>query len=201
MIKLNRNEKGCGDGKMDENKKMMIGVFCAVLIIMGVGYKLVEASVTGRADFDFETGNVTPAPADTVDQDVREYSEVVDNVTLEMTIPNRWNYEEIQKNEESGDYKHILKLYKNDEDNYAMLSFYDTSFGVCGTGRTTEDISLNNGVKATIGYYDGNEDWSDISFHDMNKTIVVINYGLTGPDAEEVIEIIKTMEVAEEVYE
>lgn len=60
---------------------------------------------------------------------------------------------------------------------------------------------MNNGVKAAIGYYDGNEDWSDISFHDINKTIVVINYGLTGPDAEEVIEIIKTMKVTKEVHQ
>lgn len=184
---------------MDENKKMMIGVFLAALIVVGVGYKLVEASVTSRADFDLETENINSSPVDTENQ--REYSEMIDNVQLKLTVPDEWNYEEIQKNEESGDYKHILKLYKNDEDNYAILSFYDTSFGVCGTGRTTEDISLNNGVKATIGYYDGNEDWSDISFHDMNKTIVVINYGLTGPDAEEVIEIMKTMKVTKEVHQ
>lgn len=80
---------------MDENKKMMIGVFLAALIVVGVGYKLVEASVTGRVDFDLETENINPSPVDTENQ--REYSKMIDNVQLKLTVPDEWNYEEIQK--------------------------------------------------------------------------------------------------------
>lgn len=68
-------------------------------------------------------------------------------------------------------------------------------FGVCGTGRTDEVITLNNGEKAVVGYYDGWEEWSDISFYEINEMIAVMNYGLTNNDAEEVVEFIKTINI------
>ena len=47
-------------------------------------------------------------------------------------------------------------------------------FGVCGTGRTSEQINLDNGTKATIGYYDGSDIWQDISFYETNEYIATI---------------------------
>ena len=76
-----------------------------------------------------------------------------------------------------------------------MLYFYNNPFGVCGTGRTTENIVLNNGKEATIGYYDENKNWSDISFYSINKNIVVLNYNLMNEDAKDVIEFIKTINI------
>lgn len=68
-----------------------------------------------------------------------------------------------------------------------MLYFYNEQFSVCGTGRSSENITLNNGKKATVGYYDGNKNWSDISFYNMNKNIAVMNYNLINADADGVI--------------
>ena len=99
------------------------------------------------------------------------------------------------KNEENDFYKYALKLYKNNEEQYAMLYFYNNKFGVCGTGRTEKDIILNNGNKATVGYYDGSKNWSDISFYETHQYIAVLNYGLVDNDAEEVIEFIKTINI------
>ena len=65
-------------------------------------------------------------------------------------------------------------------------------FGVCGTGRTSKQIDLNNGNKATIGYYDGKDIWQDISFFETNKYIAIINYGLDKSESEEVIDFVKT---------
>ena len=76
-----------------------------------------------------------------------------------------------------------------------MLYFYNDLFGVCGTGRTSKNITLNNGKEATIGYYDENKNWADISFYDTNKYVAVINYGLINEDAEEVIQFIKTINI------
>ena len=78
-----------------------------------------------------------------------------------------------------------------------MLYFYNDIFGVCGTGRTSKNIILNNGEEATVGYYDGNKNWADISFYDINKNIAVINYGLIDEDADEAIQFIKTINITE----
>ena len=101
------------------------------------------------------------------------------------------------KNEENDFYKYALKLYKNNENQYAMLYFYNNPFGVCGTGRTSKNIILNNGKEATVGYYDENENWADISFYDTNKNIAVMNYGLIDEDADEAIQFIKTINITE----
>lgn len=188
---------------MDKNKKIIVGILIMLLII-GVGlviaYKLVENSDTNRANFNFTVQNMSSNPVATVNNEKHEqnYSKVIDDVKLELNIPNEWKYEEMPKNEENDFYKYALKLYKSDESQYAILYFYNNPFGVCGTGRTAENIVLNNGKEAVIGYYDGKKDWSDISFYTMNKNIAVMNYGLADTNAKEIIEFIKTINVTED---
>ncbi len=128
-------------------------------------------------------------------QNYQKYSKTIDNVKIELDIPNEWKYEEIPKNEENDFYKYALKIYKNNENQYGVLYFYNDRFGVCGTGRTTKNITLNNGKEAIVGYYDGNKNWEDISFYSINENIAVLNYGLVDSDAEEVIEFIKTINI------
>lgn len=186
---------------MSKNKKTIIGILIVVLIIaVGgvVAYKLIANNVTNRENFKFKVENISSNPVETVNHE-KKYSKVIDNIKLELNIPNEWKYEEMQKNNENDFYKYALKLYKSNENQYAMLYFYNNQFGVCGTGRTSENISLNNGKEATIGYYDGNKDWSDISFYNMNKNVAVINYGLTNADADEAIEFIKTINITEDI--
>lgn len=74
-----------------------------------------------------------------------------------------------------------------------MLYVYNNIFGVCGTGRTSEKITLKNGKEAQIGYYDGSKIWSDISFG--IKNIAIINYGLQESEANEVKEFVKTVDI------
>lgn len=122
----------------------------------------------------------------------QHYSKVIDNIKLEFDIPNEWKYEEMQKNEADDTY--ALKLYKNNENQYAILSFDNNEFFVCGTGRTSTTIILNNGEEAIIGYYDGNKDWWDISF-DSNRHLAFINHGLENSEAEEFLEFVKTINI------
>ena len=135
------------------------------------------------------------------DKNYKKYSKIVDNVYLELDVPAEWNYEEISRNEENDFYKFALKLYKNSEEQHAVIYFYKNSFGVCGTGRTSENITLNNGEEAIIGYYDRDPNWSDISFYNMSKYIAVMNYGLINDEAKEVIEFIKTINIVENYNE
>lgn len=128
-------------------------------------------------------------------ENYQKYVKTIDNITIKLDIPNDWNYEEIPKNEENNFYKYALKLYKNDENQYAILDLSNDKFGVCGTGRTTKNITLNNGKEATVGYYDGDKNWSDISFYSINEYIAIINCGLVDTDADEVIDFIKTIDI------
>ena len=119
-----------------------------------------------------------------------KYFKTIDNITIELSILKNWHYEEMTLE----DSKFALKLYKNSQDKYATLNFYNNSFTVCGTGRTTEEITLNNGIFATIGYY-GEPIWSDISFYELNPNIAFINNGLEKEDTEEFLEIVKTLNI------
>lgn len=123
------------------------------------------------------------------------YEKNIDDVTLKLEIPNDWKYEELSRNTENDFYKYALKIYKTQEDKYAVLYFYHQMFGVCGTGRTSEQIELENGIKATIGYYYEKDIWEDISFYETNKNIAIINYGLEKAEAEEVIDFVKTISI------
>ncbi len=125
----------------------------------------------------------------------KNYSKTIDNISIELSIPNNWHYEEISQDEENDYYKFALKLYKNEESKNAVLYFYNSPFGVCGTGRTTEKIYLNNGTEAVVGYYDNSENWSDVSFYKLNHNIALINCGLEGTEAQEVLEFIKTINI------
>ena len=186
---------------MNKNQKIIIGILVAFTryLRVVVVYKVIENSVTRRADFNYTVENVSHGPVETIDnqKNGKKYYKEIDNIKLELNIPNGWNYEEIPKDEENNFYKYALKLYKNSENQYAMLYFYNEPFGVCGTGRTSKNIILNNGVEATIGYYDGNKNWSDISFYNININVAVINYGLINEDADEIIEFIKTINITE----
>ena len=125
------------------------------------------------------------------------YEKNIDDVTLMLEIPNEWKYEELSRNTENDFYKYALKIYKTQEDKYAVLYFYHQMFGACGTSRTAEQINLDNGNKATIGYYDGSNVWQDISFYETNIYIAIINYGLDKAEAEEVKDFIKTINIVE----
>ena len=125
------------------------------------------------------------------------YEKNIDGVTLMLEIPKEWKYEELSRNTENDFYKYALKIYKTQEDKYAVLYFYHQMFGVCGTGRTSEQINLDNGTIATIGYYDGSNIWQDISFFETNKYVAIINYGLDKSESEEVVDFVKTISIIE----
>ena len=127
----------------------------------------------------------------------KRYEKNIDNITLSLTIPDNWKYEELERNTENDFYKYALKIYKDNADKYAVLYYYQQMFGVCGTGRTSEQIELESGIKANIGYYYGKDIWEDISFYETNKYIAIINYGLDKVESEEAINFVKTLNIAE----
>ena len=123
------------------------------------------------------------------------YEKDIDNISIKLYYPRNWNYVETLDNLENNFYKYALKMYKEDENRYAIIYYYRDLFSVCGTGRTSKQIDLENGYKATIGYYDRSDIWQDISFPKQNKNIAIQNYGLNKEESEEFINIIKTISI------
>ena len=183
--------------------KIIIIILIILAIILGIMYLIDLDRMKNGRPVVFSTWGSKYAPflveIENNDNDYQKYTKTIDNVKLELNIPNEWNYKEIARNEENDFYKYALKLYKNNENQFVTLYIDNTPFSVCGTGITTKSIILNNGQKANIGYFDENiRWWYYISFH-KNPNIVVLNDSdLTNEDAEEVIEIIKTINITNE---
>jgi len=60
--------------------------------------------------------------------------------------------------------------------------------------KISKNINLNNGNEVVVGYHSGDGVWRDILI-DPNKNIVVINPNLPKKEADEAIEIIKTVNI------
>ena len=178
--------------------KVMIIIVVALLIIIGIMYLIDWNRMKKGEKVIFYTWGEKYAPVQNIDENENnnsiKYSKNIDDIKLELTIPNEWKYEELPQNEGNDFFKYSLKIYKNNKEQYAMLYFYNNQFGVCGTGRTTEKLILNNNQEANIGYYDNSKVWQDISFN-ANRNIALVNYGLTYDEAEELLEIIKTVNI------
>ena len=174
--------------------KVVIIIAVTLLILIGIMYLIDWNRMKKGEEVVFGTWGEKYAPVQNINEekDSIKYSKYIDDIKLELDIPNEWKYEELPKNEENDFFKYALKLYKNNNEQYAMLYFYNNKFGVCGTGRTTEKLILNNNQEASIGYYDNSEVLQDISF---NINIALVNNGLNYDDTEELLEIIKTINI------
>ena len=183
-------------------KKILIVLLIIVLIglILATMYVIDRKRMKDNKSVIFSTWGYDYAPpvnAHSSNLTILEnnYSKAIDNVTIELNIPDDWQYEELPRNEENDFYKFALKLYKSDNNKHTILYYYHNKFGVCGTGRTDKKMYLNNGTEADIGYYDNNKEWSDISFYSLNTNIALINYGLEASEAEEVLDFVKTIRI------
>ena len=177
-------------------KNKIIITLCVTIILVGIifvtSYKdkeIIQANVEQK----YDKNNVESTSVNMS----KGYERKVDNITIMLDIPDDWKYEELSKNEENDFYKFALKIYKNNSQKYAVLYYYNRFFGVCGTGRSVKQIELDNGYNANIGYYWSNEIWEDISSYELNKNIAIINYGLEKDEADELVNIIKTLDVTE----
>ena len=176
--------------------KVVIIIAVTLLILIGIMYLIDWNRMKKGEEVVFGTWGEKYAPVQNINEekDSIKYSKYIDDIKLELDIPNEWTYEELPKNEENDFFKYALKLYKNNNEQYAMLYFYNNKFGVCGTGRTTEKLILNNNQEASIGYYDNSKVLQDISFN-INENIALVNNELNYDDTEELLEIIKTINI------
>ena len=112
---------------------------------------------------------------------------------LVITLLDGWKYEVY--GEVVGEYKYAIKFYKSDENKKMTLYSYANFFGVCGTGLEMKKLELEDGNTANVGFYDGNEKWSFITFDISEDEIVAQNEGLTLEESNEALSMFKTLKL------
>ncbi len=129
-------------------------------------------------------------------EEKNQYQKVIDNLFIDIELPKDWHYEEIAKE----DAKLELKIYQDSIDRYASLTVTDAPFGVCGTGLLRKEITTEDGESATIGYYDGGDIWSYVSFSKIKPTFYLWNHGLSKEEADKLLEILQTIKLQTDFY-
>ena len=94
-----------------------------------------------------------------------EYNHLQVNISL--NIPVGWEYE-IEEYAEDG-FHCGISFWPQGCAGKAGLYYYD-SFGVCGTGLETQDVTFADGKSGWMGIYDGNAYWNFISFNNSDDT-------------------------------
>lgn len=93
--------------------------------------------------------------------------EVVSHVgaagSIALTIPDGWQYEITEKNDEELTHDGI-RFWPEGKDGKIGLYYYDTGFSVCGTGLEEKEMTLDNGQKINMGVYDNSDVWEFITF-------------------------------------
>lgn len=176
---------------------------------LGLGYKVIDFhTINGFSetkigsyfmkyeDFDDEISKCDNIVIDEIVKS-EEYRKQIEDTIIILDLPKEWNFEEID-NPENQNAKFELKLYKDSKEKTASLYYYNEMFGVCGTGLVSKKITLNNGNEASVGFYDGNQIWNFIAFGNLNRNIAILNNGLDENDANELLGIIKTLQIEDE---
>ena len=112
---------------------------------------------------------------------------------LVITLRDGWMYEFSGKATEQWHY--AIKFYKSDENKKMTLYSYANFFGVCGTGLETEELQLEDGNIANVGFYDGSEKWTFITFDISEDELVAQNEGLTLEESNEALNMFKTLKL------
>lgn len=140
-----------------------------------------------------EKENITKTIPNVESQNQSVIIPVRENEDLHIKLLAGWKYE--VSGEAIGEYKYAIKFYKSDENKKMMLYSYANFFGVCGTGLEMKELELEDGNTANVGFYDGNEKWSFITFNISEDEIVAHNEGLTVEESNEALSMFKTLKL------
>lgn len=107
----------------------------------------------------------TPAPAETVTASGTAG-------TLRVQVPDGWKYEVCPEGTLDGSETDFgVKIWPGSGSDSCVQLYWSDSFGVCGTGLKEETLTLAGG-SVSAGYYDGDKNWTFLSFQGKNSGIV-----------------------------
>ncbi len=164
--------------------KKIILIVTIVLILFAVVGIVIALNVTNNIETN---GNVENASNF---KDVNRIASVgTEKETISLEIPEKWEYEIIDKEDEESYYG--IKFYLDNEDKYVEIYSMKNVFAVCGTELTTEKTSSNNDYKMIVGYY--SESWNFATFEIEGTELVAFNKGFENEEAKEAMDILKTL--------
>ena len=116
----------------------------AFVCLLALCAALLTACGSPAATLPLEGGEpvVSPAPEPMeITGQLAEYTE--GHVDMALTIPDGWTWETVEEDGQSG-----LRFRKTDDDAVCFrLTCWLDGYGICGTGVTSEEITLANGMK------------------------------------------------------
>lgn len=124
-----------------------------------------------------------------------------EDLKISMTIPAGWDCTTEEYNDDAGRFG--ICFFPEGCSGGVGLYYYE-SFGVCGTGLETRDITFDNGRRGRMGIYDGGDTFSFITFPDLelsSGSLAAMAEGAGGWLAEreeEVLQILSTAAIEEE---
>ena len=92
--------------------------------------------------------------------------------TLRVQVPDGWKYELCPAGSLTvSDQAFGVKIWPDSGSDICVQLYWSDSFGVCGTGLKEKALTLA-GDSVSAGYYDGNKNWTFLSFQGKNSGIV-----------------------------
>lgn len=147
------NDKMMFEGKkLRKCKKLSAGILAAVIVC------IITVIWFGQHTADKEDANVVVCNEVLADSP-QIVSYTYSNANMELQLPEGWEYE-IEEHSEDSSVFGINFRPPGGEDGEISLLYYGNTFGVCGTGLSTKDITFENGLQASIGTYDKSPVWS-----------------------------------------
>lgn len=151
-----------------------------------------NVNVASESDVIIYLNGVNPKTQPTTVCEAGAYS----NITL--TIPHNWKYE-TQRGNNSSDY--CISFWPESQAEGKIKMWYYNTFGVCGTGLESEEITVGQ-YKASKNTYDNKKVWDFISFTDTPGFYVAINEGADkwwSEYGDEAMQILSTIKIADGV--
>ncbi len=163
---------------MSKNKKVIIGILIAVLIIVigvVVAYKLIENNVTNREDFKFKVENISSNSVDTINHENNEHS------FYGKVVESDASYIIVEPNEDEEERKSADKISIGLGEHNDALYMVGTNVKITYDGTIRESypaqvkatkIELKSAESFEILFYD-KQPQSDIKLHkivDKNET-------------------------------
>ncbi|MBP3587429.1 MAG: membrane lipoprotein lipid attachment site-containing protein [Clostridia bacterium] len=89
---------------------------------------------------------------------------VCDGGRIVAQLPVDWQWE-VDEITESAFAMGISFRPGTETEGWLRLRYWPGKFGVCGTGLEETEVTFANGLRGRMGFYDGSEKWSFISFY------------------------------------
>lgn len=129
---------------MNKNKKIIIEILIAILIIISVVvvYKVIEKSVTNRADFNFKVDNNSSIPVDTVNNKEKEitWEEITENGVNEELLLEKLDTQILEKI--ARNFQDAITEEINDEQENPQILITEGWTRIFNKGKYKEVISI-----------------------------------------------------------